>query len=423
MLLIVASGCSLVRSGLGRRCSDDSQCDEGVCRDGACVTLTDAGRRDAGEIDSGEEWDAGDADAAPALDGAIDAGTDAHFDAGAGVLLLDFGAITCARASPATFFDSDAGVLRTFAANEARILDDGALFVEGARRNEIPQSEDLSAWMRNASTLTVDASPAPDSSLSAELWEPVGREDAYLITTGAILPGGYGTVSLFAQSRSGAASFRQYFQSSATNQWSAARTVSSSWRRFTHTALDVSRNGVFQAVGASEPLAVALWGVQSEAGAFASQYIPTAGSGAGRAADVCSFPSTPPGMLAAPFALEIVPEASSLELLRSAQNQTLFEVGTLGQRLELVASGTVTITVFSEGGERVSSGPLSYNANQRLTIEVDPAAGSLTVQGAASGNGTFIGVAWSWTEGTLHVGRGAAGDTAYFGAIGRPRTL
>lgn len=419
LLLALASGCTLDRSGAGpiAECQLDSDCVSGICVNRTCVPVApppdasvDASREDATPPDPDSGFDAGEPDAQ----------TDSGPPTGP---LLDYSTATFTRGSAATYFDPATGVLTSYGVGEARILSDGAIYVEGERTNFIADSEDFDGWIEAEGSLAQNVEVAPDGTPTAERW--VGNDHAGARTF--LLGGPWGssgrpraTISIFARAVAGSETFRQYWRSGGAHAFGPDRIVGTSWERFSESTEDMERNGVAQA-STNGPRVLGIWGAQAEEGSFPSQYIRSPGTRETRMADDVVFASAPPALLSQRWTVELTPEASSEALVAGGGSWTVFEFASSDDALRMrVGAGAVRVSVRVGGAVRAESMPLTFSAHTTLTVDVDPSSGRLTVAGAVSGDGTTSATAWTFPSGALRVGSGTGGVEAYFGAIGRP---
>jgi hypothetical protein len=249
-------------------------------------------------------------------------------DAGAGS--LDADNVTFSRASVATRVNSS-GILETVAANVPRFdyapsaSPPGSLrglLVEEARTNLIPRSEDVVTggfWqaVNSTSTKYLSGSPSggeyfafvPNSTVSVKYWRCNVTYAANTTYTASVFAKA-AHLSLLVVSCHTSSGARATLEANCstsgalgltstliTQPTSVSRTAhASGWFRMTMTFtttgtagagfIDIGAGTVVSVYLGSNTPALNVWGVQLEAGAFATSYIPTTGAAATRAGDV-----------------------------------------------------------------------------------------------------------------------------------------
>ena len=230
--------------------------------------------------------------------------------------------VTFTRASTATFVGSN-GLIQTAASGAARFDHNPAtgeslgLLVEEARTNLATYSEqfDNAAWHNQFSTITANATTAPDGTITADKLASSTGTWLTFIHFPTLGGGGTRTLSVFAKASDsswlalggiGSGGELAYFNLStgviATIQGNVTNAtivqLSNGWYRCSVTCNFQSYGG-FIPVSGDNTLNIApigqgifLWGAQVEAGTFPTSYIPTSGSTVTRAADVASMTGT-----------------------------------------------------------------------------------------------------------------------------------
>jgi hypothetical protein len=145
-----------------------------------------------------------------------------------------------------------------------------------------------------------------------------------------------------------------------------------------------------------------LWNPQFGVGSYPGPIILTEAAAVTRAADVVYWPSAkvPGAILSGKYAFKWIPFATDVEY--GASNVFLQSID--ANNGILFAGSTDRIRVFAGGAEKVASNALNFSRYSTLTVTIDAAAGSITVSGASSGDGTVVGTAWSWSAGNLYYG-------------------
>ena len=247
----------------------------------------------------------------------------------AGLKALPAG-VTFARASIGTYFDA-AGVLRTAAAGEARFTHDPmrgtslGLMVEESRTNLVTYSEQLdnAAWIKSATTISANATTAPDGAATADKCvEAAGSAYHFInsangtISAGATIVGSVffkaagrdrlvievadstatarcyvgitpETGAVWGSTTLGGATFVSSFVQRLRDGWFRVGIVATLGGAYTLAKLQVAladsgNNTLYVGDGTSGAF---IWGAQIEAGAGPTSYIPTAGATVTRAAD------------------------------------------------------------------------------------------------------------------------------------------
>jgi hypothetical protein len=223
--------------------------------------------------------------------------------------------ITFSRASTATFVGSN-GLIQTAASGAARFDHNPTtgeslgLLVEEARTNIIVSSSvfNTGSWVQDGVVLTTNAGVAPDGTTTAtSVSQGTGSNRSFHFdNTGA----GSKTLTVFAKSNAGSSitlsgnlAYGSNFVGSAVLS-TANGTVSTAlgcssvalpngWYRFIIPINVTNGSGNTNYLSINGPASsVFLWGVQIEAGAFPTSYIPTTTATVTRAADVASMTGT-----------------------------------------------------------------------------------------------------------------------------------
>jgi hypothetical protein len=153
-----------------------------------------------------------------------------------------------------------------------------SFLLEPQRTNLITFSEDFSQWGTvNGAVVTDNFTTSPDGTQNAAKvvydGTSLGRVE---ISTGA---SGTNTQSIYLKTVSGT----QVVSIGASSSDLTEVTVTSEWKRFTHTG-----SGSYPRVLCNDAATIYAWGAQLEAGSYATSYIPTSGSTVTRAADVAN---------------------------------------------------------------------------------------------------------------------------------------
>lgn len=160
-----------------------------------------------------------------------------------------------------------------------------------------------------------------------------------------------------------------------------------------------------------------------EIGEFPTSAILTGGALTGRAADLWdgAIETVPSPMINGRFTFYIAPVFSSTEGVSHAADQCIFSYAEDdSERIFFVVSGgSIYIRIVSGGATKVTSNALTFSAHQKLAVTIDGAAGSITVAGATTGNGTVTGSSWTRTTGfSMYIGSRQGGTQPLFARLG-----
>lgn len=215
--------------------------------------------------------------------------------------------ITFTRASTATYTDAS-GVVQTAAVNAPRWDYAGGvlrgLLIEEARTNIALQSGDLAnaAWVKvggpvAAPVVTGNQTTAPDGTLTAAriVYPAVSAATNYSVVYQNFASGSY-TASIYLKGSVGGEQLYLGLTDNGANKARVRVTLTTSWQRFTLTASVAAAYGMtlgtdLNDVGQSATTGgtIFAWGAQTEAGLFATSYIPTTSVAVTRAQDQCGI--------------------------------------------------------------------------------------------------------------------------------------
>jgi|GEM_PF-5907059 len=357
---------------------------------------------------------------------------------------------TFSRASDGWYLDGS--ILRQVGNDVRRFEDRGGgngahLLLEGERTNLLTHSEDFAnaSWESPNSavipTITSNAITAPDGTQTADKVEDTDGSNAEKLDQRLTLPdttttyclsvyakkdtSQYVTVRLRTEGGGGAQKIVQFDFStnSVVSVDGQAEEIGDGWWRL---SIDVGRtagnnttalNEIFPTDATpSSTGSVYCWGAMLEEGAFPSSYISTTSAAATRAADSLTQSSPRAGLLAGAVTGTLYPYAASSELPASAE-QWLVSVGGASNGLRLRNDAGSRKLEYLRGGSVIAARTIAYSRHQALAYTLDHAAGSLTVSGATTGDGTSTGSAGSWSTATTRYGGVQGGSSELYGRL------
>lgn len=306
-----------------------------------------------------------------------------------------------------------------------RRFENGRILIEGSRTGTGRQSENLdnASWTKTNCTITANSTVAPDGTTTADtITTTTGGLTTSVAITIATAPSGNGGLTFWAKAdESYTASY--LYDSNGTDQ-DTNFTVNTSWQR-----IRVNYGGVTAAptlifrphgVGGSGTAGRTLyiWGVHTENTTAPSSYIQTTTANVTRAADSLTYAAGEWNtyLASGSYYVEWTPYCSSAQVNVVTD---LLSFGSASDRLSVTNTDAPNVVV---GGVTVVAGSaITWSSDQTIRFTVRPAAGTLTVSGASTGNGTATGTPWTWpTAVTLRVGGRISSTAEIFGTLSNP---
>lgn len=320
------------------------------------------------------------------------------------------------------------------------------LLLEGARTNYHTTSRDLGSYTDvGTPSKTDNTTGAPDGDATSRRVDLLNGEAHYKGTVGLTAAAPY----IYSQWQRGIAGQTDPMVAriglNATDQAESSSPPSTTWRR---SVLTGSPTGTGQNEMAQEGRATNTLGPsgiaagdrdgmfampQVEGGAvasaaFASSFIRTAGAAATRSADVlsCAAGTWPYSMTREGFSFEWRPIFSSAEAVASAGAFTLAGIaGGVVDGVRGLQSGVNFLLEIRSNSVSVISQAITFSRDQAMRITVNPLAGTLTIEGATTGNGTYSAAEFStrWSgqhaASVLYVGARSGTSEQCFSRISR----
>lgn len=355
-------------------------------------------------------------------------------------------AVTFARASSATYFDS-AGVVQTATSNAPRFdydpvtLTVRGLLIEESRANLALQSADFATtWSVSGATVSTNAIASPDGGVNADKLAEDATTGSHTLSQNITYSTGAHTASVFAKKAErdwvrvlfydGTSTFSAFFDlangvvgnTTGTGTTASIQSVGNGWYRCIVTATATAGAGTFaprialangnSSYAGSAGSGIYLWGAQIEAGSFPTSYIPTTLASATRAADVASVNTLSPWFNAVQgtMALEF-----SIPAALASRSQVTFGDGTANERIILNSATSLVGTSLRvvDGG----SDQCDINLSQSFSLnQIVKVAGAYAVDSfAVSQNGGAVGadnLGTLPTVTTLYLGSNGVGTYA-----------
>jgi hypothetical protein len=329
---------------------------------------------------------------------------------------------------------------------------DRGVLIEGSRTNLLLRSQEFddAAWTKNGSTITPNATTAPDGTLTADKLV----ETAALIPHNVIQGATLAATTNYTQSIIAKAAERRYIQITSSTNFSGGgsayqnfdlqtgtlqgsvgskpatiRPLTDGWFICSFTDTSVSAGaGQFAIVVVDGPTAsrnpsytgdgtsgIFIWGAQLEAAAFPSSYIPTVAAAATRASDVLSYTAgvTYPLQLWSEF--ERAVDTGTNEFVFVTDNNTSNERAVL--RVSAADLGQLLITAGGAAQATIGATTLAINTVCKLAGRVNTNSAQFATNGTLGTEDTSVTLPTNPT--LLRVGSDQAGTAQAFNYIRR----
>jgi hypothetical protein len=319
------------------------------------------------------------------------------------------------RASDGYYQNAD-GTLTLFGSGALRRGNRGVL-IEGARTNLLLRSQefDNASWVKTNCTVTANAVVAPDGTMTADLVQFSAQFANIRENVQTLVAGTTYTYSIFCRVASGT---RQFSVRDNIGVELGTFTATTTWARYTitYTAGNTTALLAIQDRNASGFVDTYIWGVQNEAAAFPSSYIPTTTASATRASDSLVYTAgvSYPASLWCEFDRGVASALGQVALQLDGgddTNRSTIRANASGEAEAVMASGGATQAQMPVAGA-MTPGTASKVAARYSTNSVQICrAGTLGTEDTSATVPAAIT--------TLRLGARAAGDQYLFGYVAR----
>lgn len=343
-------------------------------------------------------------------------------------LLFSQGAMT--RSSEASWFYTSSGEMTWWPENTVRetkeFTPEGYPYfvIEGERVNFLLRTEEIeNGWTSSSAQVAADLILAPDGELDADYVY-------YTAFDGNVRRSFSGQeyedwcVSAFAVTSSATKEFRLGFLKRDITIDYSHHTASINWGRFDYSVniLSGTANPQFRFLNSGTfNEGVFLWGAQAETGSFPTSYIRNTTVLNTREADNLSF-SEAGSWVNEPWHFYFKPESGTDDV---GILQNLVTINSTNPDYVRLTAERNRIQVGS-GGVIVcdTSASLTISRFDEIKIILDPISGTLKIEGATGGNGTYIGVPWAWRV-NQKIQFGASNNVTgpFYGLLSEPISL
>ena len=305
------------------------------------------------------------------------------------------------RASSATRVNKQ-GLIETVGSGKPRIdflnNTDGHLLLEPSRTNIITHSEDFNQWTKLGTTFTITSNNqiSPSGELNASTVNVTNNDNIlYKSVSGLGSSTSNWNFTIYAK---GSGTFDMNIRLNTSTTTTETKTLTSSWQRFNVSVTGTPTiNSVESYVQFNTSGTYYIWGAQTEAGSYATSYIPTEGSSVTRVADSTSQ-TAPDGIIGQTEGTVFLEIKAPNKLANGGR--TIFVIGD-SPNIVYISKDSSTLNTFQLATQS-PSGFNFINTSEITTDEVKLAIGYKNGDNAFYVNGSLISSESSVTNPNLN---------------------
>jgi hypothetical protein len=342
----------------------------------------------------------------------------------------------------AAFSDGSTPFMTSFGVNARRLENRGdgngiCLLMEKASTNKWQYGRNLyfGTFPGNGpDTVTNDVATGPDGTVLADRDQvPIATYGSYQALTFAI--NNQLVATSYQRMLTGTGNGQPAFSNGdSTSKASVSTPLTTTYQRlelqinetaFRADAVYVPADGRSDWGGTAQALDVVIDMMQVENSYYPTSFIDTT-SAVTRPQDTLSYTTGnyPALFLTDGVVIQFCPDCSSTEFLASGEQWAFIANGAgFNDGVFMYNDGGSVALGLNVGGTEIATiEPFTWSRGQKLTITAKPSAGSLTLSGATTGNGTIVESGGPWTSGqTLYIGNTSAGLLPVTGRYVGPR--